>query len=254
MNYDDEILMAYVDGELDEAQAAEISVAMARDPALAARVDRHRALRTEVAGAFSSVLEQPLPERLLAASHGAPAAGDAQHPQHRAEVREFPARSAAPSAPRWRGREWAAMAASLVLGVMLAWKIFTPAEPALMGVHEGALVARGDLARALDTQLASTQRPADAVQIGLTFRTRDGGYCRSFVMQRAGTAGLACREQGEWRIPVTAAARASTEGLQPAATLPAPVLAAIEARIDGEAFDAAGEENARLGGWDSSRD
>ena len=124
----------------------------------------------------------------------------------------------------------------------------------IVNAFDGLMVARGDLARALDTQLASTQRAADAVQIGLTFKARDGGYCRSFVLPRAGTAGLACREQGEWRIPVTAAAQVPAEGLKPAATLPAPVLAAVEARISGEALDADGEQRARLGGWDAKRE
>jgi anti-sigma factor RsiW len=254
VNYDEEILIAYADGELDAARAAKISAAIERDPALARRVEQHRALRAQIAGAYSPVLEQPVPERLLAAARGATAADAVNHPQRSANVLQFPARAAAPSAVHWRGREWAAMAASLVLGVLLAWKFFAPAEPAWMSAHQGALVARGDLARALDTQLASTQRAADAVQIGLTFKARDGGYCRSFVLPRAGTAGLACREQGEWRIPVTAAAQVPAEGLKPAATLPAPVLAAVEARISGEALDADGEQRARLGGWDAKRE
>ena len=57
MNYDDETLMAFADGELDELLSAEIASAMERDPALARRVERHRALRAQVAGAYSTVLE-----------------------------------------------------------------------------------------------------------------------------------------------------------------------------------------------------
>ena len=50
MNYDDETLMAYADGELDEVLAAEIAAAIEREPELARRVERHRALRA--AGQF----------------------------------------------------------------------------------------------------------------------------------------------------------------------------------------------------------
>ncbi len=114
-------------------------------------------------------------------------------------------------------------------------------------------MARGALANALDSQLASTQRADDAVQIGLTFTSREGSYCRSFLVPKAGTAGLACREGGEWRIPVTAAAQLPAEGLRQATSLPAAVLSAVDERIAGEALDAAGEENARLGGWDPKR-
>jgi hypothetical protein len=246
VTYDDEILMAYADGELDEAQRAQIAAALERDPELARRVERHRALRAEITGAYATVLDQPVPERLLAAANAA-----AGRPQRRADVLAFPARAARAPATRWRGREWTAMAASLVLGAVISWKVFVPSDSSLVGAHDGALVARGALARALDSQLASTQRAEDAVQIGVTFTSQDGGYCRSFVVRKAGTAGLACREGGEWRVPVTAAMQVPVAGLRPAASPPPAVLAAIEARIAGEALDAAGEENARLGGWDS---
>ena len=38
MNYDDETLMSYADGELDAAKRAEIAAALQRDPELARRV------------------------------------------------------------------------------------------------------------------------------------------------------------------------------------------------------------------------
>jgi hypothetical protein len=167
-------------------------------------------------------------------------------------VLPFPARSAPARSPRWGVREWGAMAATLVLGVLLSWN-FAPSGSTLISARDGALVARGALAKALDSQLASTQRPEDAVQIGLTFKSNEGSYCRSFLARKAGTAGLACREGGEWRIPVTAAAQLPAEGLRQATSLPASVLSAVDERIAGEALDAAGEQDARLGGWDTKR-
>jgi hypothetical protein len=127
-----------------------------------------------------------------------------------------------------------------------------PPEP-LMTASHGALAAGGTLASALDQQRASTQRESDLVQIGLTFRTQDGRYCRSFALRAADTAGLACRVDGEWQIPVTAAAPASDGGMHQAASPPAAVLQAIEARIAGEPLDAAAEEQAQRDGWDSGR-
>ena len=251
MNYDDQTLMAYADGELDEVQRAEIAAAMEQDPELAHRVQRQRALRAEVAGAFASVIDQPLPERLVAATRGG-GVESAQRTQPRAEVVQFPGRVAPPVGRQWGGRQWAAMAASLVLGVLLSLKLFTSPEP-LMTASHGALAASGALARALDQQQASTQRESDLVQIGVTFRTRDGRYCRSFALRAADTAGLACHVDGEWQIPVTAAAPAAEGGLRPAASPPPAVLQAIEARISGEPLDAADEELARRSGWDPSR-
>ena len=68
MKYDDETLMAYADGELDAAQRAQIDAAIAQDPGLALRVQEHKALRARMTGAFSRVLDQPIPERLEAAA------------------------------------------------------------------------------------------------------------------------------------------------------------------------------------------
>jgi hypothetical protein len=248
MNYDDETLMAYADGELDAAQSAEISAAIERDPELAQRVDRHRALRADVAGAFSSVLDEPVPERLVTSARGAAAAAPrAADARGRGQVVPFPGRSTRAPAPRWGVPQWAAMAASLFLGAFISFKVFSPGD-ALLATRDGGLVAHGALAAALEGQLASAQQASDPVLIGLTFRAQDGNYCRSFTLRAARTAGLACRIDGEWRIPVTASAEV-TEGMRTAASPPAAVLQAIEARISGEALDAAGEDNARRGGW-----
>jgi hypothetical protein len=122
-----------------------------------------------------------------------------------------------------------------------------------MTASHGALVAQGALASALDQQQASTQGETDPVQIGVTFRMQDGRYCRSFALRAADTAGLACRVDGEWRIPVTAEAPASEGGVRQAASPPPAVLQAIELRIAGEPLDAAGEAQAQRNGWDPGR-
>jgi hypothetical protein len=138
------------------------------------------------------------------------------------------------------------MAASLVLGALISWKVFVPADP--IATRDGGLVARGTLTRALDSQLASTQSGDEPVSIGVSFRTQDGHYCRSFAVTEIATAGLACRVGDEWRIPVTATAP-PTDGIRQAASPPPAVMQVIQARISGEALDAAGEEQARSAGW-----
>lgn len=252
MNYDDEILMAYADGELDEARRAEIAAAIEKDPELARRVAQHRALRTEVAGAFATVLDQSVPDRLSSAARGGRAAADNQAARvpapPRGNVVQFPSRGARTTGPAWRGREWTAMAASLVLGGLITWQ-FMARSAGDLATEGGAVVARGELAEALDSQLASQQAADAAVSIGLTFRSGAGVYCRSFVSRAAGTAGLACHEGGQWRIAVTQSVEIDTGDIRQAATLPPAVLQAIESRISGEALDAGGEQAARDSGW-----
>ena len=248
MNYDDQTLMAYADGELDAPLRAELDVAVAADPALAARVEKHRALRAEVAGAFAGVLKQPVPDRLREAA-GGPAG------RTRGNVVQFPARGSRAAPTPWRAREWFAVAASLVLGIVISWRYFgttqfASAERGLIAANGGAMVARGALAKALDEQLASNQARDGAVVIGLTFHARDGSYCRSFSLRDGGATGLACRAGGEWRIPVTATADAAGgDYRQAAGEIPPAVMQAIEARIAGEALAADGETRARDAGW-----
>jgi hypothetical protein len=246
MNLDDETLMAYADGELDAARRAEIAAALEKDPALAARVAEHRALRAQVAGAFSTVLGQPVPDRLQAAAAGSAAPAE----RARGNVVQFPTRGTRASATPWRAREWFAMAASLVLGIVIAWRAFAPAGESVITASHGALVAHGSLAAALDRQLASDQAGNAAVRIGLTFKARDGSYCRTFALSAGGTAGLACRTGGEWQIPVTASADAAGGDFRQAAgAIPPAVMQAIEARIAGDALAASEESQARDAGW-----
>lgn len=249
MKYDDETLMAYADGELDEAQRAEIAAAIEGDPELARRVEKHRALRAEVAGAFSGVLGKPVPERLVRAAKREDAA--LEQTSRRGTVVQFPGRSSRAPAAAWRLREWTAMAASVALGALISWKLFAP-DAALIKPKDGGLVAGGALATALDQQLASTQSGSEPILIGLSFRAQEGFYCRSYALPRVATAGLACRAGSEWQVVSTSPGKFSEGmGVRQAASPPPPVMQAIESRIHGEALDAADEESARNAGWDS---
>jgi hypothetical protein len=233
--YDDETLMAYADGELDDARRAQIAADIERDPALARRLAQHRALRARIAGAYASVADESVPDPLRQAARGP-----------RGTVMPFPARGARPDSPRWRAREWAAMAASLVLGGVLGWQLMATRGGDIR-TQGGALVASGELAKALDSQLASEQPDDATVRIGLSFKSKDGAYCRSFASSNASAAGLACRGGGRWEILATEEVRASGGGLRQA-TSPA-VMQAIEAHRGGEVLDAAAERSARDAGW-----
>jgi hypothetical protein len=239
VKYADEILMAYVDGELDATLQAEIAVAVQNDPALARRVEQQRALRAKVAGAFATVLNQPVPERLTRAAL-----------PNRGNVLQFPARPArAPAAP-WRAREWVAMAASLMLGALISWRVLVPGEGAPIVAGKDALVAHGELARALEHQLASEQQGKETVLVGLTFKARDGNYCRSFELRSTRTAGLACRAGSDWQVTTTDSSQPPQGQLQQASSALSPaILRAIEARADGAALDAEAERSAQESGW-----
>ncbi|HSR65744.1 MAG TPA: hypothetical protein VLM17_09125, partial [Xanthomonadaceae bacterium] len=139
-----------------------------------------------------------------------------------------------------------ALAASLLVVAASLW--LRDAGGPLRVQEDGRLVARGELARALDGALASEPRADAAVAIGLSFRAQDGHACRSFSLQ--GLAGLACRSGDAWNIAVLAHAAAGAGDVRQAGSaIPPEVQAAIDARMQGDAFDAAQERAARAGGW-----
>jgi hypothetical protein len=115
------------------------------------------------------------------------------------------------------------------------------------------MLAGGTLARALTAQLASRQPPDAPVQIGVSFRARSGLYCRSFVLRdKTALAGLACRDQGAWRVQMLAAAATppGTGAYRSAGSAMPPQLAqAIDGLIAGEPLDAQAEAAARERGW-----
>ena len=74
MTISDETLMAFADGELDEAARAAVEAAMREDPEVSKRIARHRALRARLQAGFAAELSEPVPERLTAVLRGVPSA------------------------------------------------------------------------------------------------------------------------------------------------------------------------------------
>ena len=177
-------------------------------------------LRRRVSGAYDDVLEEPVPDRL--SSLLVP-------PPRKAKVIAFPL--------TWA--QLGGMAASVLVGIAIGTQ--WPSQPG------GGVVAGDRVARALDTQLAS-DTPA-GVRVQLSFVDRDGRYCRTFAAGQL--AGLACKKDSRWDgVAASRASGAATgEMRQAASALPPAVLDAVDARIAGDALDAAQERTARDRGW-----
>lgn len=239
MKFPPEILMAYADGELDAATRSAIEAEMALDPRVAQEVERHRAMRAEVGGAFAGVLQEPVPDRLLrTAKKSAPQASAPTERQRR----------------RWAWPEWTSIAASLLIGVLAGRAMLNVpdrASGAIVSGTDGRVIAGGALAQALSEQLSS--QDSSGVDIGLTFRTKTGEYCRTFATRASNlVVGFACRDAEVWRVDMlsTAPGAESGGGYRMASTqLPAPIVQAIAARMQGEALDADEEAIARQRRW-----
>jgi len=244
MTFSDETVLAYVDGELDDATRAALEVAMATDSDLAERVARERRLWARLHSEFDPVLREPIPERLLAAAQGTAAKARTGNVF---SLKRIPA-------SHWSWPQWSAVAASLVLGVLIAPLLRHEPTEGPLGIRDGEVLASGALAHALSKQLASTQVANAPVRVGVSFLSRNGDYCRTFVLRnKSAVAGLACREGASWRLEVLAATDRATSGsgqYQPAASsLPPAIEQSVDALIVGDPLDAKGEAAARAKGW-----
>jgi hypothetical protein len=258
MTISDETLMAYADGELDAATRASVEAAMQEDPEIRKRVAGHRALRETMRGAFSTVLDEPVPDRLIQAARGRTAAARAQTATPLSAVADLSlAREAARRKKSAAPRRWqpAAMAASLLLGLglgFLAWH--GPGGALIEPGSGGGLVASAALAEALSSQLSDDRSPQHVAVTGLSFRDKSGDYCRTFSLAGSdASSGLACREGADWRIKALAQsprAAANSGNFRTAGSEDSPAIrAAVESSIDGEALDHAAEIAARQAGW-----
>ena len=229
---DEELFFAWLDGELEGDEAARVAAEVASDPALQAKAEQHRRLAAQLRGAFDPILKQDVPPSTFAS----------------ANVVDFQAMRSERDGRRtsFGVPHWAAMAATLAIGIV-AGQFVSNRSGAPIESRDGMLVAAASLDRALDAQLASAGSEG-RVRVGLTFRARDGGICRSFAGD--GASGLACRDGQDWRVEGLFAAPEGQQGDYRMAAGEDPRLAAlIDERIAGEPFDAAEERAAKDRDW-----
>jgi len=232
----DEKFFAWLDGELSGAEAAEMEAKIASDPDLARLAKQHRALGGKLKSVFDQVAEAPVSQKLI----------DAVRPP--AQVIDFQAAKSAREPRRsWpAAAQWAAMAATLVLGFFAG--TFTPRyDNAPVKVQDGAIYASASLNQALSSELASA--PASGpVRIGLTYRDQTGAICRTFT--EAKSSGLACRNGAGWQLRgLFPAPEGQGDAYRMAAGMDSNLAALVDSSIAGDPFDPAQEKAARRQGW-----
>lgn len=124
----DELLIAYLDGELDADSADEVAAAIGRDPALADAAQRLAETAAALRAAFDDVLHEPVPERLLAAARGEVGAEKVvKFP----EPRKRTATQSAASWQRWVALPIAASVACLMIGGGIGYWVASQAPAGL---------------------------------------------------------------------------------------------------------------------------
>ncbi|MBB3955301.1 anti-sigma factor [Novosphingobium sediminicola] len=253
MSISREEIMAYVDGEIDEAARERITLAALGDLDLAEAIARERALRERLQGHFAGVAQEPVPpawEAMIRAAAPVAEPAPAVMPApviDLAQVRRRKAEEAKAAQPKipLSQRKWfgGAIAAALVMGLFLGGQMMGREGP--ITAKDGALLASGDLAHALDRQLAADD---GATRMIATFRRGDGTLCRAF--SGASASGVACHGGDGWRLEhVMPGSGASGAQYRQAGSADGAVMAIAQDMAVGEPLDVAQEKAAKDKGW-----
>jgi hypothetical protein len=135
-----------------------------------------------------------------------------------------------------------------VVGVMIGTQVH---RGAVMVAGKNGLVASGELAQALSTQLASAQDNAPIRILG-TFKRADkqggGDTCR--VFSGATVSGIACHDSDGWQMQaIVPGTKANASAYRQAGSDQAALMAQAQAMMTGDPFDAAQERAARDHMW-----
>lgn len=205
---DDALLSAYVDGELSPAEADRLTERLATEPALLRRLEQLRSTDDAVRRHFAAIDERPLPQGVIDLLELETERGN--------DVVAF-----APRGLRSFLQMPVALAAglALVVGFIVSDLTRRAAPPGdnAAALLAGRLPEDSALYRLLESGVSAEPvrlSGGATAEIVLTFEDVTGSYCRQFALAQAdGTAaGLACREDGAWRLETVARAAAAPAG------------------------------------------
>lgn len=223
----DEKLMAFVDFELSEDERAEIEAAVAVDAELQRRLRAFKDTRELIPSLYREPLERPVPDHLIDLVFGDRSDALTESGPHGRAIKHSSGffetlRSWIPTCPVIYAHAAALTIALIAGGFLGSYFNLTGARPSgatahPIALHNGKLVARTQLRKALDTiasgsklswQASSTQNTQVAPV--LTFRTTNNSICRQYELSISPGgvfAGVACRSiDGGWDIRAHATA------------------------------------------------
>ncbi len=219
----EEVLLAYLDGELEGADLARAERLIAEDPEARAFVEKHRRIGDKLRQAFEDPMEEEVPERLLRPFE------DQQEATAEATVVPFRSKPRQAAPRRWTELAMAASVALCVGGVIGLNLDFGPGEDGAFpqAVHMAGPIDRGSPLHQVLEEVESFEsvtweggNTAQASAIALlSFRTTDGRICREYEMlvtssnTASSTIGIACRgADAGWTDEVLVVSKQALEG------------------------------------------
>ncbi|MGK6314265.1 anti-sigma factor family protein [Neorhizobium sp. DT-125] len=195
--FDDETLVTFADGELDDATAARLEAALEKDEVLAARLAVFLDSRTAIAAALKPLIHEPVPDGLKVAVQRM--AENAKSPETAPDgnvvaFRRKQVSSAPPARRTWLMPIAASLVAVAGIGGFMLGREIGPTTPD----------ANAGLAAALDREVSGRDvalgTAGESLHVVSSFRDEHGDLCREYELRRAdgNTISIACREDGAW--------------------------------------------------------
>lgn len=258
---EDQALSALLDDELPPDEAERLRQRLAREPALAERLDELAGSDAALRQAYRDVVDEPLPQAVLDLLRRSES-GDSAAPSAAAaddDTRVVALGSSRGAPMRWFSLPAAAAAAlALVVGVLVGQLVDTGQAPPSTGLVAGLgpvepATALYEILQSAPSAESHTLGASFTATPRLTFRTQGGDYCRQVdvTSPQGTTETLACRRAGEWHLEVASfTAPAGENGaFRPAAGASTPVRASVDARMVGAPLDAATERTLIANDW-----
>jgi hypothetical protein len=251
----DEVLMMFADGTLDDDMMRQVSRALETDPALAERLVAFSATRDRLKGAFSKPINEPPPERLIAAIMAQPAAGAAGQ-GNAADIVPLESRrgtAAKASSGLWLPMALAAGFAGIAAGVagFVAGQDSARPTSAVAALANAGKAALATLDTARDGQSVSFGSSL-AGKVSGSYRMADRRICRIISVDHgrsgSGAEGVACQDAGQWRLELAVPRDAASTVFRPASGA-GPIDALLEAGGAGGALTARDVEDLISRNW-----
>ncbi|MCT7377849.1 anti-sigma factor family protein [Chelativorans salis] len=229
--FDDETLMAFADGELDEATAAAVEDAVNHDDELMARVAMFMETRARAKAEMASLLDQPVPHKLeqdvraMVEESRKASANDAEaEPGQVVQLGSVRKNHSARRAETWTLPLAASLVAAIAAGIV-GYQLGSagdPEEARVAGVTDPAVQkALQTLASGEERQLAGEER---RIRIVSSFRDQDGTFCREYEIdpaQGSSLVAVSCHEASEWITKIAVTAPLGEDGYAPASSMEA---------------------------------
>ncbi|MBY5556719.1 hypothetical protein HFO41_27450 [Rhizobium leguminosarum] len=210
-DFDDETLMAFADGELDETQSRALEEALASNEALCERLAVFLDSRQLVGDALKPLIDEPVPEALLASVRRM--ADEVRHQKPQDNVVSF-----RPKQQQQTMRRWLVPVAASLVAIMTGVVGF-----ALGRVNPPASNSGAEIAAVLDREVSgrdvTLSSPETVLHVVASFRDERGELCREYELKqpKSSTLTVACRQNGAWatRLALTSA---KADGYVPASS------------------------------------